>query len=285
MAAGRRNALEALGPAPHVITMVGFLFLGAAGYAAVVGSLFAVQRQLMYHPDPESPEPGAFGAADMDVVDVSTADGLTVRSWYRPPASPDHPVLLYFHGNAGHLGLRAGKIRPYLEAGLGVLLAGYRGYGGNPGRPSEEGLYADARAALRFLAGQGIEPERVVLYGESLGSGVAVHLAFETRVRAVVLEAPFSSIPDIAARRFPFAPVDWLVLDRFDSRSKIARIGVPVLFLHGERDMVVPIESAERLFEAAASPKQFARFPRADHNDLYDHGATVAVLRFFADHL
>jgi fermentation-respiration switch protein FrsA (DUF1100 family) len=251
-----------------------------ASYAAAVGGLYAFQRRLLYVPDRTRPEPSAFGAADMAVVRVTTADGLRLESWYRPPAGPGSPVLVYLHGNAGHLGRRADKVRPFLVAGLGVLLVGYRGYGGNPGAPSEEGLYTDARAALGFLAGQGIGEDRVVLYGESLGTGVAVHMATETRARAVVLEAPFTSITDVAASRFPLVPVRWLLRDRFDCRAKIGAIGTPLLILHGARDVVVPLRFGARLFEAAHEPKRFARFPRAGHTDLYDHGAAEVVLNF-----
>jgi len=163
-------------------------------------------------------------------------------------------------------------------------LVSYRGYAGNPGTPTEEGLYADGRAALGFLAERGIGPGGVVLYGESLGSGVAVDVARQQAasepVAAVILESPFSSIADVAQTHYPFVPARWLVKDRFDSVAKIAAIGTPLLILHGGRDRVVPQRFGRRLFAAAAQPKENRWFDEAGHSDLYSHGAAQVATAF-----
>ncbi len=257
--------------------------LGAvAVYVLVIGLLFVFQRRVIYFPDMTRSTPGQYGAADMGVVALHTSDGLRHAAWWRAPDRDTAPVLVYFHGNAGHIGFRVSKVRPYLEAGWGVLLTSWRGYSGNPGHPTEQGLYHDGRAALKFLAGKGVPTGNTVLYGESLGSGVAVQMASESvgPFRALVLEASYPSITDIAARRFPFAPARWMVRDRFDSKAKIALIHTPLLIIHGERDEVIPVEFGRELFDAAVAPKTAKYYPAAGHNDLYDHGAAAAIIDF-----
>ncbi|MCZ6744957.1 MAG: alpha/beta hydrolase [Alphaproteobacteria bacterium] len=256
------------------------LAVGFITYGALVGALSVFQRHLMYFPATDKPSPADFGVPEMDEVSLKTKDGLDLLAWYRAPQSDALPVILYFHGNAGHIGYRAGKVRPYIDAGFGVLLVSYRGYAGNPGRPTEEGLYQDGRAAVAFVAGKGIPARRTVFYGESLGSGVAVQLATEGTPGAVVLEAPFTSTADIAAKHYPFVPVRYLVWDRFDSMDKIAGVQAPLLFLHGERDRIVPVRYGRKLFEAASEPKSARYFAEAGHNDLYTHGAAGEVIDF-----
>ncbi len=250
-----------------------------AGYGALVGAVYAVQRRLIYLPPAKIPARAAHGAEDMALVRYPTADGLVLTGWYRP-ARAGRPTLVYFHGNAGHFGWPAQRTQRYRQAGYGVLLAGYRGYGGNPGRPSESGLFDDARAARAWLAGQGVSAEHMVLYGESLGSGVAVFLAAETAVAGLVLEAPYTSIAEVAAIRFPFLPARRLTRDRFDSLTRIGQVRAPLLVMHGERDRTVPVRLGRRLYEAASGPKRAAFLPLAGHCDLYDHGAAGIVLEF-----
>lgn len=258
---------------------------GALAYLVALVLLAVFQRSLMYHPNAARPEPAASGVPEMTPVTLETDDGLSLLAWWRPPASGRTPVLLYLHGNAGNLAHRADKVRPYLDAGWSVLLVAWRGYSGNPGRPSEQGLYRDGRAAMAFLGRQGIAPGRVVLYGESLGSGVAVQLAAERTPGALVLEAPFSSLVDAGAAHYPVFPVRWVVRDRFDSAAKIAAVRAPVLVMHGERDRVVPPALGRRLLDTAREPKQGLFVPAAGHNDLYDFGVAPAVIEFVRRYL
>lgn len=261
------------------MTIAVWILVALLGYGAINGVMYLAQRSFIYFPSPIRPEPAEYDATDFDVVDYRSADGNALTGWHRP-AVPGRRTLVYFHGNAGHIGQRVGKVRPYADRGFGVFLAGYRGYGGNPGRPTELGLYADARAALDWLEGQGVAGDRLVVYGESLGSGVAVQMAAEREVAGVVLEAPFSSVTDIAQSRYRILPARWLLHDRFDSAAKIAGINAPLLLVHGDRDFTVPIRFGRRLFAAAVEPKRAVYIPGAGHDDLYDHGMADLVLTF-----
>ena len=213
----------------RVLSVLGIL---VAGYLIVVGALYIFQRNLLYLPDRSTPDRQASGLGEMSEVRIRTADGLDLLAWYRPAAALEReaaPTIVYLHGNGGHIGYRGSRVRPYLDAGFGVLLVEYRGYGGNPGQPSEPGLALDARAAMAFLAAAGVAPQRTVVYGESLGATVAVALAADQAasghpVGAVVLEAPPSSIVDVAAYHYPWVPVRWLLADRFEATPRIAAI-------------------------------------------------------------
>jgi uncharacterized protein len=258
--------------------------VAAVAYAAVLACLYLFQRQLLYFPDRSRPQ--LAGLAELGVREVSlpSADGLSLLSWYLPPRG-QRPVILYFHGNGGHIGYRADRIRRFAREGYGVLLLEYRGYGGNPGTPSEEGLYRDAAAATAFLADAGIGPRRLVLYGESLGSAVAVQVAAEREVAAVVLESAFTSIAAAAQYHYRYVPAALLVVDRFDSLSRIGRVGAPILMLHGGRDGIVPARFGEELYAAAPEPKQRWLAPDAGHEDLARFGALDAVVAFIERHL
>lgn len=243
-----------------------------------VDAMLSVQRSFMYFPTQERMSPSAAGVPEMQEVTLRTPDGLDLLAWYAPPTRSGAPTLIYFHGNGGDIGMRAGKVSPFLEAGLGVLLTTYRGYSGNPGAPSEAGLYDDARAAHAFLEAQ--KPSGIVLYGESLGTGVAVQLATEIEALSVVLEAPFTSIADIALPQMPFMPLQSLIIDRFDSAKKIGAVNAPVLIVHGELDTTIPVRLARQLFDAANEPKEGHFIPGAGHNDLYVHGMAALALTF-----
>jgi hypothetical protein len=265
--------------------MIKAVATGFAIYLVLMAALFLLQRRLIYLPDSLRPEPSAFGVPEMAPVALFTDDGLELLAWWRPPASADAPVMVYFHGNAGHIGYRGPKIRPYLDRGWGVLLTTWRGYSGNPGRPTESGLYADGRAALAFLKSSGVTPDRTILYGESLGSAVAAQLAADFPAAAVVLESPFTSIADIAARSFAIFPVRLLVRDKFDVLARIGRVRSPLLVVHGEGDAVVPLRHGRRLLEAANPPKAGHFVPGAGHNDLYSFGAAQAIIEFVDGHV
>lgn len=246
-----------------------------AVYAAVVVVAAVFQRSLIYFPSPERPELARAGLPGGREVTFTTTDGLTLFAWYWP-ASAGQRTVAVMHGNAGHIGHRLGTAAPYVAAGYGVLLVEYRGYGGNPGRPSEEGLVADGRAALDWLAAEGVPPDRTVLYGESLGTGVAVRLATEYPVAGIVLEAPYTAVVDVARSRFWFLPVGLLLQDRFESLGRLADVSAPILVLHGTADRVIPVAHGRRM--AAASGATFHEIPAAGHMDLYEFGADRLVL-------
>ena len=259
--------------------MITALVVIVVGYTGVLAVLFLFQRNLMYHPSAGVMDPAHYGLRGVDRVEVVTPDGIPLTAWYRA-ASPGQPTLLYFHGNAGHIGHRAGKIQPYLDAGLGVFLLSYRGFGSNPGYPTENRLYADAIAAFDYLENNGVPVFKIVLYGESLGSGIAVEIAMDRGFGAVVLESPFTSMVNIAAHHLPYFPARYLVRDKYDSISKLPRLRAPLLILHGERDRTVPVKFGRALFDAAPEPKEFRAFPGAGHNNLYDFDAPQQVIDF-----
>ena len=255
------------------------IVIAAGVYLILVAALYFAQRSLLYHPDTSPLEPERAGLPESALVETETEDYLTLKHFFVPPGDPEAPVVVVFHGNAGNAGDRAAKFTSLVAGGYGLFLAEYRGYGGNPGTPTESGLIADSESVLEWLNAEGFGEARLVLYGESLGSGVALALAQTRRVRAIVLEAPFTSIGDAAQQHYPFVPAKWLVKDRFDNLAKIRDIGVPILVLHGERDRVMPSSHGEKLAEAAPRAALHL-FPEAGHNDLFEHGALDRVLAF-----
>jgi len=255
------------------------LGFAAAAYAALVGGLYLFQRQLLYLPDRTRPELMELARLGVREVTLQTEDGLPLLSWYLPPRQ-GRPVIAYFHGNGGHIGYRAERLMRFAREGYGVLMAEYRGYGGNPGTPTETGFYADGRAALAFLQHEGVAANRIVLYGESLGGGVAVELAVDHDIAALILEAPVTSVAEVAQSHYPFVPASRMVLDRFDLVARIGRIRAPILVLHGERDRVVPIRYGRALFDAAPEPKEGWFAPEAGHEDLARYGGLDVAVAF-----
>lgn len=263
--------------------MAGWLFGAAtllAFYGVALAGLFLFQRRILFRPDNSTPDLARVPVDGLRPMAITTEDGLSLLSWYLPPAREGCRVVLYLHGNAGHIGHRAWRLGPLRQLGWGVLLLEYRGFGGNPGRPSESGLREDARSGLAALRAMGIALDRIVVWGESLGSGLAVRLAGEQPVAAVILEAPYTSVAAMARLRYPFAPVDWLLLDRFDSLSAIGAVRAPVLVLHGARDRIIPVAMGRELFSAAPDPKQLWIADQAGHLDLIEAGATEVAGEF-----
>ncbi|WP_083500060.1 alpha/beta hydrolase [Legionella waltersii] len=232
----------------------------------VVISIYIFQRHLIYFPDPHKPKLIQFHAEDMSLVQLHTKDKLELTAWYKA-ANKGKPTVLYLHGNAGHIGYRMPVVRPFLERGYGVLLLEYRGYGANPGKPSEKGLYLDAEAGFEFLSQHGVASHQLVIYGESLGTGVATYLASKYPVCALVLQTPFTSLVSLTQYHYPFLFIKpW---DRFESLERIKQINAPLLVLHGKRDSIVPYEEGLAIFNAAHEPKKMLTFEDKNHNDLW----------------
>lgn len=258
----------------------GALRVVAGTYIGVMVVLYFAQRSMLFHPDPQVPDPAAYGLPSMSAERIETADGMRPLVWWAKPATPSRPVIVYFHGNAGSIGDRAGHAAAFMQAGYGVLLAGYRYNAGAGGEPSEEGLLDDGRAAVRFALSQGVEPGRIVLYGESLGTGIAVALATEFAVGGVILEMAYTSVGDIAQATYPMFPARYLVRDQFNSLARIGRVRAPILILHGESDPLIPASLARTLYEAAPEPKEAHFIPGGNHGNLWSLGAGSLALQF-----
>ena len=263
------------------MTALKWLLILPLTYAGLTALVYFGQRSLMYFPDPARTSPAAAGFAEAREVVLATTDGERVIVWHVPPRG-DKPVVLYFPGNAQALRYGTERFRAIVADGTGLLALSYRGYGGSTGSPSEAGFHADA-AALYDYAVARYAPKRLVLWGESIGTGVAVPLAAGKPVGKVILEAPFTSAVDVGALAYPIFPVRLLMKDQFRSDACIAAVRAPVLVMHGARDRVVPIALGERLYSLITAPKRFVRFPNGGHDDLDEHGARDVVRRFLTE--
>lgn len=250
------------------------------GYAGLGALLYFAQRSLLYGPDRTRTPPVAAGLIAAQEVVLPTADGEQVIVWHVPPRD-GKPVILYFHGNGGALAWRADRFRALTADGTGLVALSYRGFGGSTGSPSEAGLLQDAAAAYEFAVAR-YDAQRIVLWGESLGTNMAIAIAAQHPVARVVLESPHPSVADVAASIYWFIPARWLIKDPFRSDLIVGKITVPVLVVHGERDRVVPIRFGEQLYAMIQAPKRFIRLPLAEHNDHDSFGLQAQVRQFIA---
>lgn len=258
------------------------LIIFCVAYLAICIFLALFQRRLVYRTERQRQNPADWNAADMQEVVLKTTDGVEILGWYKP-AKIGMPTMLYFHGNAGHLGERIDCLRPRIDAGYGLFMLSYRGYAGSAGKPTEQGLYQDASAALAYVKSQGVPTSSIILYGESLGTGVAVHLAATESVGVLILQAPYTSMADAAAYHYPLFPVRWLLRDKYNSLEKITKIKVPLLILYAGKDKVIPAKQSLKLFEAAPYPKDIYFFPEDQHNEFRD--AYKPTIAFLQEHL
>jgi hypothetical protein len=231
--------------------------------------LWLAQRRMIYLPFGALPLPADVGLPRAEAVAFATEDGLRLAAWFVPAkTAAARATVVVFNGNAGNRAFRAPLAARLAEQSIASLLVDYRGYGGNPGSPSEEGLARDARAARRYIAGRAdVDARRIVYFGESLGTGVAVRLATEQPPSALILRSPFTSLVDMGRHHYPFLPVRWFLRDRFPSLERIGQIGCPVLVIAAEHDSIVPAAQSRRLYAAAPSPKRLLVVEDADHND------------------
>ena len=254
-------------------------FLVLFGFIAFV--IFGCsQRSFLYFPSKETIDISNYDDTGLNEVELTTSDGLVLKSWFKKPNSQEGYTILIFHGNAGHIGDRVEKFKRFIAAGHGLLFLEYRGYGGNSGKPTEKGLHNDALAALNFLSKQYIFSDKIFLYGESLGCGIAAKLSSENAFAATILEAPYTSIADIAQHHYWYLPAKWLVLDRYDILGIINNIKSPLMVLHGEKDNVINIEFGKKVFDAASEPKEALFVPNAGHNNLFEFNVDEKILRF-----
>ncbi len=237
-------------------------------YALILAAAYFAQRKLMYFPDRARTSPQSIGLAHIEELEIAAPDGTRVVAWHGR-AKPGQPTLLYFHGNGGSLAARQPRFERFMAEGWGIFMMTYRGYGGSTGSPTEVDNVADAMRAYDTLVARGAAPAAIILYGESLGSGVAVQVALEKPAAGLILDAPYTSAVDVASMRFPYLPVRPFLHDQYDSASRIARVRMPVLVLHGTRDGVIPVAMGREIARLAPDPKRYVEFPNGQHSDLY----------------
>lgn len=260
------------------------LAIGAFGaYVAMLALLYIKQREMMYPRNAARAEIASANLPGVEEAALTAADGEKLIAWVVPPRD-GKPVLLFFHGNAGNFGrpIRQARFRALTEDGTGLFAVNYRGYGGSTGSPTEDGLAQDARAAYAAAVAR-FGAERLVGYGESLGTGVVLKLAAEAPLEAVILEAPYLSTAAVAQQLYPYIPVGLVMHDQFHSDQVIGKVKAPLLILHGQRDGVIPFSQGEALFGLANPPKRFVRFPEGNHENLPAHGSVPEIRRFLAD--
>ena len=253
-------------------------FVLAIAYTATMGAACLLQRRLIFHPDDRHLQP-VLGIAGLRVISAEGQGRPNPAAWY-VPASHGLPTIAYLHGNAGNIGDRESRMAAFAQAGIGILMVEYPGYGGEPGRPSERGLLEAGRGALDFLDRSGVPFRHVILYGESIGTGTATRLATEREVGGLILESPYTSILDIARQIAPWLPVRLLLSDRFEQLSLIAMVHAPLLILQGALDRIVPPAMGQTVFAAANQPKRLWTAPQGGHNDLAAFGATQEAIAF-----
>lgn len=243
------------------------------------------QRNFIYFPDTRAPS--LKDAKWATEIQVKTSDNLTLSAWWKPPATPDKPTIVFFHGNGGHIGWRISKAIPYIRQGYGLLFAEYRGYGGNEGSPSEKGLYKDGRAYMEWLLDdKKIPASQLVLYGESLGSGVAIQMATEFSHKMLILDVPFNNLTDTAKSHFFYIPfLEYFVREQYRNDEKIATLSTPLLIGLAEEDRVVPLHLGEALFQVSNEPKTLKRYTGADHMGIYNKGFALDVIDFIETHI
>ena len=245
----------------------------ALSFAALLLALFLglrwYEQQSMYYPTHDIVRTPADAGLPFEDVSLATVDGETLHGWWVPSGLPDARVVLFFHGNGGNVSHRLEKLAVFRALGADTLIMDYRGYGRSSGTPSEQGMYRDARAAYQWLlTTRRASPDRIVVYGESLGSAVAVHLASEVQTGGVVVESGFTSVPDIAQKRLPVFPVRWVLKHKFDTLAKVPQINAPLLILHSREDELFEMSHPERLLAAAQPPKRLVEL-QGGHNDAF----------------
>lgn len=248
-------------------------------YISACGYLYFFQRSILYLPDKHLDSPDKLNLPEATSLKIKTVDNVTLTAWYIP-AKDNNPTIVYFHGNASNLGKRVNKFKKFNDTGFGVFAVSYRGYGDCEGSPSEEGLYNDARSAINYLVSKGLKEKDIVVYGESLGTGVAIQVALENNFRAVVLEAPYDSIVARAEELYPYAPIRLLLKDKFLSIEKIGKLHTPILFFHSKDDKVMPFSHGMKLFDAANKPKKIYVFEHAGHGGFDYHELSLLMLDF-----
>ena len=257
-----------------------FILTIFAIYFLVLVFLYFYQRNLLYHPN-ENNYSGDKISVDIEKVKIQTADNIELLGWYHKKNLKDYKTLVYFHGNAGSLENRIHKLNHFQDMNINFLIIAWRGFNGNKGKPSERGLYVDGKSAIDWLKKKGVDEKNLILYGESLGTGVATHLAQNKNYAGVILETPFTSMIDAAKNFYPYIPINLLLKDKFENFKKVKNINIPILVMHGEVDQIVPFSMGKKIYEIANNPKYSYFTKYDDHMMEYDENLVLALKSFF----
>jgi len=257
-----------------------FILTIFAIYFLVLVFLYFYQRNLLYHPN-ENNYSGDKILVDIEKVKIQTADNIELLGWYHKKNLKDYKTLVYFHGNAGSLENRIHKLNHFQDMNINFLIIAWRGFNGNKGKPSERGLYVDGKSAIDWLKKKGVDEKNLILYGESLGTGVATHLAQNKNYAGVILETPFTSMVDAAKNFYPYIPINLLLKDKFENFKKVKNINTPILVMHGEVDQIVPFSMGKKIYEIANNPKYSYFTKYDDHMMEYDENLVLALKSFF----
>ena len=249
-------------------------------YLILLVFLYFYQRSLLYHPN-ENNYSGDNLTVKVEKVKVQTSDNLKLNGWFHKKNLSDYKTIIYFHGNAGTLDNRIHKLNHFKDIDVNFLIIAWRGFSGNEGKPTEDGLYIDGKSAVNWVLEQGIKEENIVLYGESLGTGITLEIAQNKNFAGVILETPFTSMVDAAKNFYPYIPVNLLLKDRYENEKKVRSINIPIMIMHGEKDTIVPFSMGKKIFEIANEPK-YSYFTKYDNHMMeYDEKLVIALKSFF----
>ena len=257
-----------------------FILTIFAIYFLVLVFLYFYQRNLLYHPNENNYSEDKI-SVDIEKVKIETLDNIELLGWYHEKNLKDYKTLVYFHGNAGSLENRIHKLNHFQDMNINFLIIAWRGFNGNKGKPSERGLYVDGKSAIDWLKKKGVDEKNLILYGESLGTGVATHLAQNKNYAGVILETPFTSMVDAAKNFYPYIPINLLLKDKFENFKKVKNINTPILVMHGEVDQIVPFSMGKKIYEIANNPKYSYFTKYDDHMMEYDENLVLALKSFF----
>jgi fermentation-respiration switch protein FrsA (DUF1100 family) len=252
-------------------------------YILILLSTYIFQRNLLYHPS-ENNYSGDKITVPIEKIKIKTKDNIDLIAWYHQKNLNKYKTILFLHGNAGSLENRIHKINQFKDMNINFLIVAWRGFSGNKGQPTEEGLYEDARSSVRWLKNKGINEKNLIIYGESLGTGVAVEIAQNANFAGIILESPFTSMIDAGKDKYPFLPVRFLLKDKYESDKKIKNIKSPVLVMHGKVDNIVPFHMGRKIYELANNPK-YSYFSEYDDHMMEYNEKLLKVLRDFIDGL
>ena len=251
-------------------------------YILLIIIVFFFQRNLLYHPTVDNylkdnlvTEPTA-----IEKVKITTEDKIDLIGWFYNKDIEKFKTILFFHGNAGSLQNRTYKLNHFKDLNVNFLIVAWRGFNGNKGKPNEMGLYEDGKSAVRWLNMKGIQDKNIILYGESLGTAIAIEIAQNNKYAGIILESPFTSMVHMGKKYYPFFPVSFLLKDRYESYKKINKISVPVLVMHGKVDKIVPYAMGKKIYELAEQPKFFYSQEYGDHMVEYDEKLLLALRQF-----